>query len=406
MKRIAIISHSHPQLTKGGGEIAAYRHFEHLKKMGYQATFIGASVNPDSSRRFFPSADRIVKFGQGDFCFVGTAKDIFTLDAPTVADEDRILDFLVKLNADIYHFHHLWNIGVGTVQRLAAARPKAKLFLTAHEFTPICVNHGQMVKAGSNALCYGADVISCTQCVGSFAPIDFLARERRMHKTFALFDRIICPSEFMRRRLIDWGVAAERTEMIENALPDEIEEPSSLLPLSERSRRIAFFGQATPWKGLDVLVKAAHLARHELRETRTTITIHGATRESFMQFWPDIKVPSNVSFLGPYQPSKVISMMADYGWIVMPSTWWENSPVVIQEARRARTPMVVSDIGGMLEKTEGWGLTFRMGDAMALADKLVQISGNQDLLQEQVAKITPCLLMSAYQEVWEGWVAA
>lgn len=406
MKRAVIVSHSHPQLTKGGGEIAAYRHFEHLKRIGYQVTFIGASVNSDTSRRFFPSADRIVKFGQGDFCFVGTASDIFTLDAPSIEDEDRILDFLVKLRADVYHFHHLWNIGVGTVQRLAAALPDAKLLFTAHEFTPICVHHGQMVKAGSNVLCYGADVISCAQCVGSFAPIDFLARERRMQKTLALFDRIICPSEFMRNRLIDWGVAAERTAVIENALPDEIGEQDASLSISERSRRLAFFGQATPWKGLDVLVKAAHLARHELRETRTTISIHGATRESFLKFWPDIKVPGNVNFLGPYQSSKVISMMMDYGWIIMPSTWWENSPVVIQEARRARTPMLVSDIGGMLEKTKGWGLTFRMGDAMALGEKLVQISGNEDLLQEQIGKITPCLSMSTYQEVWEGWVAA
>jgi glycosyltransferase involved in cell wall biosynthesis len=53
----------------------------------------------------------------------------------------------------------------------------------------------------------------------------------------------------------------------------------------------------------------------------------------------------------------------------VPSVWWENSPVVIQEARRAGTPLIVSDIGGMAEKTEPGvdGLHFRRGSPVDLA---------------------------------------
>jgi glycosyltransferase involved in cell wall biosynthesis len=44
--------------------------------------------------------------------------------------------------------------------------------------------------------------------------------------------------------------------------------------------------------------------------------------------------------------------MSACDWIVVPSIWWENSPVVIQEARLAARPLIVSNIGGMAEKVD------------------------------------------------------
>jgi glycosyltransferase involved in cell wall biosynthesis len=56
--------------------------------------------------------------------------------------------------------------------------------------------------------------------------------------------------------------------------------------------------------------------------------------------------------------------------VVLPSIWWENSPVVIQEARRNRVPIVCSNIGGMAEKVRDRvdGLHFQAGSAASLAD--------------------------------------
>jgi glycosyltransferase involved in cell wall biosynthesis len=54
---------------------------------------------------------------------------------------------------------------------------------------------------------------------------------------------------------------------------------------------------------------------------------------------------------------------------VIPSIWWENSPLVIQEAFFHRRPIICSDIGGMAEKvTDGVnGIQFRRGNAHSLA---------------------------------------
>ena len=67
--------------------------------------------------------------------------------------------------------------------------------------------------------------------------------------------------------------------------------------------------------------------------------------------------------------------MRSVDWVVMPSIWWENSPVVIQEALLHRRPMICSDIGGMAEKVRDGkdGLHFRAGSSQDLADRIVEV---------------------------------
>jgi glycosyltransferase involved in cell wall biosynthesis len=61
--------------------------------------------------------------------------------------------------------------------------------------------------------------------------------------------------------------------------------------------------------------------------------------------------------------------MENIDWVVVPSIWWENSPLVIQEAFGHGRPVLCSDIGGMAEKVthDVNGLHFRAGDPDSLA---------------------------------------
>ena len=70
--------------------------------------------------------------------------------------------------------------------------------------------------------------------------------------------------------------------------------------------------------------------------------------------------------------------MRSVDWVVLPSVWWENSPVVIQEALLHRRPMICSDIGGMAEKVRDGkdGLHFRAGSSQDLADRIVEVLGD------------------------------
>lgn len=369
--RVLIVAHSHPKFRFGGGEIAAHRHFQHLRELGYDAFFLGALFGSDQLDRYFGPGEHLKRVGARDFVIRTPPMDPYQLDHANIVDEDRMLDALCHIDAGIYHFHHIWNIGTRTIRRLMQAKPSARYALTLHEYLPICAHHGQMLKAGTNELCYDAEPLSCVNCLPRFRPESFFLRRHRFLNLLNRFHALISPSHFLRDRFERWGVAPGRIAVIENGLP-EFDLPSIEEDLTQsienKIKRFAFFGQGTPTKGLNVLVEAAlELERRGVRGVY--IDVWGVTGEEFATSYPYLNVPSSiVRFMGRYRPQDVILKMNSYGWIVIPSIWWENSPVVIQEAKSARVPVIVSNIGGMKEKAAGWGKLFEVGNPHSLAD--------------------------------------
>jgi glycosyltransferase involved in cell wall biosynthesis len=78
--------------------------------------------------------------------------------------------------------------------------------------------------------------------------------------------------------------------------------------------------------------------------------------------------------------------MQDIDVVVVPSIWWENSPVVIQEARLAGRPILCSDIGGMAEKAAeiAGSQTFRTGSAQHLAARIEALLRERESAQPEV----------------------
>src|SRR5690606_1904601 len=85
--------------------------------------------------------------------------------------------------------------------------------------------------------------------------------------------------------------------------------------------------------------------------------------------------------VGPYQPHELRSRMATVDWVLVPSIWWENSPMVIQEAFTCGRPLLCSDIGGMAEKIHDGitGLHVNTGNPSAWAAKLLHAADDREL---------------------------
>ena len=67
-------------------------------------------------------------------------------------------------------------------------------------------------------------------------------------------------------------------------------------------------------------------------------------------------------------------------WVIVPSIWWENSPVVIQEAFACRTPVIGTDHGGIAEKIIGQGgIGFQPNDVEHLSSRMSEVIGNSRL---------------------------
>src|SRR6185503_11624350 len=93
--------------------------------------------------------------------------------------------------------------------------------------------------------------------------------------------------------------------------------------------------------------------------------------EDFQQEFMDLLEESSdsVFLAGRYDNRDLPSLMEKVDWVVVPSRWWENSPLVIQEAFAHGRPVISSDIGGMAERVVHGvnGLHFRVGDPVSLA---------------------------------------
>jgi glycosyltransferase involved in cell wall biosynthesis len=96
--------------------------------------------------------------------------------------------------------------------------------------------------------------------------------------------------------------------------------------------------------------------------------------------------------------------MADSDVIVVPSVWYENSPVVIQEARAAGVPVVASGHGALTEKVrhDVDGLLFPPGDVVALRQALWRLVDEPDLLPRLRQNIPPPMDMDRHVQELEA----
>ena len=94
---------------------------------------------------------------------------------------------------------------------------------------------------------------------------------------------------------------------------------------------------------------------------------------------------------GAYRNTELPEILARLDAVVVPSLWYENAPLTIQEALHAGVPVITSNCGGMAEmiRHEINGLTFEIGRSDALRAALRRLHEEPDLLSRLAAGIQP-----------------
>lgn len=371
--RILMISHGHPRYSKGGAEIAALDLAKALKAGAeHEVMFVGRSPGGKLQH-----TGTIFSAISPDELLLESGSEWFLQNQANFGKEqiDEWIAFVKRFNPDVVHFHHYAHIGVEMIRVTKSVCPNSKIVLTLHEYIALCANNGQMIKTGANgALCYKSDPKDCHRCFPDHSPEDFFLRERYFKQMFAVVDLFVAPSQFLRKRYIEWGLPAERIVLIENGqVPAERIVPRSL-GADEGRTRFAYYGQINPYKGIDVVLEAVDLLPKEIKQ-RVSMDIYGGGLENQPE---DFQAKINkllkankrrVRYHGAYEPEDMPRLMAEADWVVMGSIWWENSPLVIQEAYKYGRPVICPDIGGMAEKVQDGvtGVHYRARDPASLA---------------------------------------
>jgi glycosyltransferase involved in cell wall biosynthesis len=291
--------------------------------------------------------------------------------------------FLETQSPDVVHFQHTLFLGYDLIREVRNVLPASPICYTLHEYVPICHHNGQMVQTFSGAPCLTASPDRCHACFPDVSPHAFFMRKRYIQSHFDLVDTFFAPSRFLRDRYVDWGIPANRIQF-EDYGRGAAARPRPRRQAPRARSRFAFFGQLTPFKGIDVLLRAMSLVRGDAE-----LCVYGANLElQSKAFQREVRAlldatPSRVWLMGAYSPDQIPELMAGVDWVIVPSIWWENSPLVIQEAFMQRRPVICSDIGAMAEKVADGvnGLHFRAGDARSLAKTIDRASRSPALWQ-------------------------
>ena len=409
---VLVASHSHPAISKGGAEIAAFEMFRALQTTEhYSASFLGCS-RAGSFRRLGQGITQ--PFGEDEYVYSAAGFDWFKFANTDPKFPREFKALLRDLRPDVVHFHHYINFGVEAFAHVKEALPDTKVVLTLHEYLLICNHLGQMIKTEKDLLCGKSGLVECAGCFPQLQPADFMLRRLYAERFLDSVDHFVSPSRFLADRYAAWGVPAEKISVIENVI--RAPAPSTVVTrrraAAEESRvfRIGFFGQISKLKGINVIFEAARILERD-RVGNVSFEIHGEYRGQPAEFQKDFlarleQVGNNVHFHGPYQNELVDALMQGVDAVIVPSIWWENSPVVIQEALRNRRPILCSNIGGMAEKVRDGrdGIHFPVGNPLGLIgaiNELIGRSGRLEAITEtQVRPVTPEEVTAAHLKLY------
>jgi glycosyltransferase involved in cell wall biosynthesis len=372
--RVLILSPGHPALQAGGAERAAYSLFERLRGDRRVRCVAFAAPRTSEARGHLAPEPNVRLVGLPDVhAFSFRSKDRARLEL-------EIGELIAAFDPDVVHLHHFlhWSVEVPEIVR---SHGRACV-LTLHEYGLICTHLGQLVTPAGD-LCVSSTPAACARCFPDIDVPYFQGRQEHLQRAIGACSALITPSAFARDRLVQWGLADRTLAVIENLLsPETLKQVTPRHPSAAGGPVIVgYFGQVTPFKGIDVLLRAIESLPEETRE-RIHLSVYGANLEGqTADFQARInkllrELDDCVTFMGPYDNTHVHELMGRCDWVVLPSIWWENSPVVIQEAALAGRPVLCSRIGGMAEKVQDGvtGLHFEAGSVADLADRIEQIA--------------------------------
>jgi glycosyltransferase involved in cell wall biosynthesis len=405
-RTVLYVSHNHPTLHPGGAEAYALELYDRMRATEAWSPLFLARIGPNvAQHRTARPGTPFSSVGEDPSqSFVFTETDHFDFFHMTSRDKAlytrHLTSFLKAHRPDVVHFQHTQFIGVELVSLVRRVLPQAAIVYTLHEFLPICHNDGQLMRTRSGERCTEASPRRCHECFPEISPQEFFLRKRFIQAHFDRVDLFLAPSRFLLERYVDWGIPRERIRFEDYGRQRRAPLPEP--PPTRAPSRIGFFGQISHFKGADVLVKAMRILGEEGVDAHCWL--HGANLELQPEPFQEelgrllAATEERVTFAGRYDHDELPRLMESVDWVVVPSIWWENSPLVIQEAFLHGRPVICSDIGGMAEKVDDDvnGLHFRAGDPRSLAAVLRSAVADPRLAQRLRAGIRPIFDMEEH----------
>lgn len=206
----------------------------------------------------------------------------------------------------------------------------------------------------------------------------FLVHTRRIFQDVDLF---LAPSQFLMRRFVTSGLPAEKVVHTRYGMRLNDHAGHAVRRATPPQIRFGYIGALHRHKGVELLLDA-----FEGLGDRASLHVHGSLFSGVigrrvLDRLGDSRT-SNVHFHGAYDNNRVGEILGGIDVIVVPSLWYENSPLTIQEGFLHGVPVITAASGGMAELVQDGvnGLLFRLGDTADLRDKMLRVINEPEIL--------------------------
>lgn len=254
------------------------------------------------------------------------------------------------------------------------------IVFTSHDYKVICPNY-KLYNNGLCDKCINESYINCFKgkCHKNSLVFSLLLTiEAYFHKyikSYDLVDSIICPSQFMKNRLIQSGISEEKLIHIPNFINPKYYLESKKYRKIDKSRDLLYYGRLSDEKGLLNLMKALKLVNKEIK---VKIIGTGPQEEELKIFIKENNI-SNVEFLGFKSGDELYDEISKAYCTIIPAIWHEVFGLTIIESFAFGTPVIGANLGGISEliTNEKTGFIFDNVEELAnCINRLLDIDDN------------------------------
>ncbi len=428
---ILYVVHGFPPDTWAGTEIYTYNIAKEMERRGHRCTILHR----------VPAQKTVAEGGVADFHveeaeFQGLRVLRWThrLEHRNVRDSyqqtqaEEVFARLLKTEApDLVHFQHLIHTSAGLVH--VAKRAGLATIVHCHDYWALCARvqlirpDGTICSENQGAGCYACIKDKSSHVVDAFAKLSgmagpmltrlekelvgtgpvaglargldgmgqLMARHEYVTAAYEAADLRISPSQFLRSKYLESGrFDAHSFLYSDNGMRTDHVQAMAKTRDPQGRVRFGFVGSLVWYKGGESMVRAMA----GMDPSQAVLNVYGTwdpQGDEHHKLLQDLAAGSAIEFKGRFDNARLSEVYAEIDVLIVPSVWYENSPITIHEAYLTGTPVLASNIGGMAEFVHDGidGLQYEVGDALDLRRKLQRFVDEPELLESLSQNFMP-----------------
>ncbi|MBL7045968.1 MAG: glycosyltransferase family 4 protein [Parcubacteria group bacterium] len=211
--------------------------------------------------------------------------------------------------------------------------------------------------------------------VGLLKKIEFFVARRA--------EKIIVPSEYLKKIVSRWGIPKEKVEVIYNSF-NGLEDPGNRDTvrglLHFKGTLITSVGRIVPWKGFMTLIELMPKIIKEIPDAKLLIIGAGPDEEKLQKRVEELDLGERVSLTGALPHDVLLRYLIASDMFVL-NTSYEGFSHLLLEVMALGLPIVTTNVGGNPELIENGknGMLVPFDDKQALRENIVKVVKTQSL---------------------------